>query len=330
LDVLNENDAALRIEVGAALDRIAPLYGELAPTLCALEAGHALQVIGQILRSEDLAFDTAIAGAPDHGNLASNPVTLARVHLLDRFVGADTPAEFMPARISKRTADSTGLERLEHAQSLLSGGSGLARNITFEPGSVGNDTTSHSHRTAGVFPSGMSGGFVAGDEIESLVRAIDEDIRKDANSNRLTPALTLAWTTATDSAFVLGPGAATPKIFEGGRSALIDAFGGPFSIDVDTLRLFAFFSSPWRQVATETGSWGYIQSLIHAGQLAQRIGDRAADAGFFARPFRGMNEEVLESGLGLPGQVFYSVLLGKPRAANPAFSVGPLIEESAA
>lgn len=348
-------EARIALELDAAFERIAPLYGELAPTLCALETGHILQAIGDIARAHAIGFAASIQAAPlcSLGDIVSSErdgrahegrVSLVRIELTGRRRFA--PGEARQVRIARRILSDIDRERSAAARAAYAvdgdrtfGREPLAdadfahRSTHSECGDANADERGFAPphdprtvraRTGGSFPAGMSGRAMNDEDARALFEALSADPRRLGQSPTDRPTLSFARVRGDGVVEMLRSGTETVETVAGGRAALVDAFGGPFSIDVDTVALFAFFTADWRAVFARSGGWAYPRLLVRAGMMAQTIGDRAAAVGCFARPFRGMIEERIESVFGLDGQLFYTVLIGRPRAANPAFRVGPL------
>jgi len=324
-----DGGVSLRFDLVAALDRIAPLYGELAPTLCALEAGHIAQKLCEALADQGVEFRASCTGGGDDafGTGHDSRVSLVRVEVDACWPLRANNETLASIRIARPLLNDEDRHRVLRARSAMVCAAGEPLELNgagSAPAGAETPRAGSARRSSGVFLSGMYGAKAAPEARDALMHAIAGDHRALFEQAQIKPSLTMLATRPDRSVSILRADTGAGDHVADGWTPLAEAFGTAHNVDLETVCLFALFSAPFARLLRGQSSWRYMQMLVSAGMAAQGIADRAAGCGFFARPFRGMVEEQLETAFEIDGQVFYGILLGKPRASNPAFSIGAL------
>ena len=306
----------LHLAVIGALDRIAPLYGELAPTLCALEGGHLAEQLCAALGAAGIPFDCSAAGTPEQTGGYVTALIGFPAALFAAPARADCTARL---RRLDYMLTATDTARVSHATALLAASPQSARAV---PGAGDGGAETPSLRSSGYFVNGMRGRPCAAAELDAVAAMLFARHRAFA-ADRLAPELTLVRVAPDRSATAIGADGSR-LLVPGGAVLLSDAYGTLFNFDADTVPLVALFSADLGRLTARGSAWRYIQLLVVTGMIAQAACRGAASLGFFARPFKGMIENRLETAFAIPGQAFYTLLLGAAGGPNPHFTVDAL------
>jgi hypothetical protein len=315
--------AGLRIEIVAELERIAPLYCDLAPTLCALEAGHLAQQVCEALLAEGLAFTCRrVAGPPP--NDVSAPLPLVEIELAERFVAPQAFDFSTPLRVARHSPLDADRPLVLRARSWLDCPPAPALAIAQAgPGAPVVPAGNACERSSGNFVHGMRGRPASDEQLRTMIDAVADAYAVFSGDDGLCVTLLQAMPDLEVVAKRLPLGGSEQR-FANGWAPLGDAYGTLYNIDLQTVPLVVALSAPFGRLLRDRSSWTYVQLLTTAGMISQRICASAARLGFFARPFKGMVEKQLESAFDIEGQCFYSLLLGKAGPYNPCFSVSAL------
>lgn len=321
----------LRIQLACALDRIAPLYGDLAISLCAFEIGHLTHQICAALNSLEVPFQCYMLAAPqpeDRSSHLGHSVPLVDIVIeKQKYIG---PAEedFKDSlRVSTYSLNEADWGRVQRGRGWAASPASSSRVI--HPAGRNcqfplQRTAESCHRSSGNFRTGKHGRPATDGELDVLVQSILEDYRS-TNGQSLRPTLTILRAQPNFDVTVIREREQSPK--EGvakGCIPLSEAYGTFYNIDMQTIPLVIVFTADFGVLMKEESSWSYIEMLVLTGVYSQRICNHAAARGFVARPFKGVKEDVLETAFNLPGQCFYTILLGKSNEDNPALSVNSL------
>lgn len=327
----------LRLEVVGVLDRISPLYGDLGPTLCALEAGHIAAQLRDALVAHGLDPVGQFAGTPGAAQreatngLEDNYLVATFACPAPPVAWRPAPDQIVPLRVAAPLLNDGDRKRVARAYARLCSPP-LAAVPMPAPLSCGLARALAAHerdgrlRSSGHFPHGISSDPVAPEAVDGLlgeIVALYRGLMPEATDPDLRVHLLRPRPDGTVE--VLDPADTSgPRLDHDGRDALATAFGSSYNIDLATVPLFVLFSGRFARVVRRPSSWAYIQTLAAAGLLAQHICVAAAKRGFYARPFKGIIAKAVESGFDLPGQVFYSIVLGRRTPPLPCYSIGSL------
>jgi hypothetical protein len=307
----------LHLQVVGALERIAPLYGELAPTLCALEAGHLAEQLCVELRAAGVAFECRAAGTADQADfyvgatIGFPGLSFAAPANADCAAWLRTTAYVLTAEDDARVARAAALLAASPHPSCAVPGAGCG-----EPDEA-------PARSSGYFINGMHGRRCRPAELDAVCTQIAARYRVLEAGLPIAPGLTIVRAEPDRSAVAIDAAGGRTTV-SGGAVLLSEAYGTLFNFDADTVPLVALFWADLGRLMLGGSAWHYVQLLVGTGMAAQSVCTGAAMLGFFARPFKGMVEHRLEAAFDLPGQVFYTILLGKAGAPNPAFTVSAL------
>jgi hypothetical protein len=326
------NGWKLRIQLACALDKIAPLYGHLAISLCAFEIGHLAHQICAALNSVEASFQCIMLAAPEAEGRPLHPdcsVPLVDIVLERQKYILPAEEDFKDSlRIATYTLNESDWKRVAREREWATSPSSsprvihpAGRNCEFPP----RKTADSCHRSAGSFVTGMHGRAATDGELNAFINSILDDYRISSSNQPLRPALAVLRTHPNfDVTVTREEEQAAKKVVARGCIPLSDAYGTFFNIDMQTIQLVVAFTADFGVLMKEGSSWAYLEMLVLAGIYSQRICNEAATRGFFARPFKGMKEDVLETAFNLSGQCFYTVLLGKSNERNPALSLNSL------
>jgi hypothetical protein len=322
----------LRIQLAGALDKIAPLYGDLTVSLSALELGHLAHQICAALNSLGVPFECRMLGAPeaeDRLSPSEHFVSLVDIILEKRRYILPAEDDFKDLlRISTCSLNEANWGQVARARGWAESSSSASRVI--HPAGRGCElplrrTAASCYRSSGNFTNGVYGKTATDSELDAFVSSILDDYRFASSGQTLRPALTVLRTHPNFDVTVIREGEqGAREVFANGCIPLSDAYGTFYNIDTQTIRLVLAFTADFGALLKKESSWSYLEMLVLAGIYSQRICNEAAMRGFVGRPFKGMKEEILEAAFNLPGQCFYTMLLGKSNECNPAFSLSSL------
>jgi hypothetical protein len=331
---LSESPAGweLRIQLASALDRIAPLYGDLAVSLCALEIGHLAHQICAALNLLEVPFECRMLAAPEAEDRPSRPdhsVPLVDIVLEKQRYIPPAEEDFKDSlRISTYSLNKADWGHVARERRWAVSPAGASRVI--HPAGRNCEfplrrTAESCHRSSGNFRIGMYGRTATNGELDVFVKSILDDYRVSSNGQSLRPTLTVLRTHPNFDVTVTRAGEQiTNEVVAKGCIPLSDAFGTFYNIDVQTIPLVVAFTADFGALMKEASSWSYFEMLVLAGIYSQRVCNEAARRGFVARPFKGVKEDVIEAAFNLPGQCFYTIMLGKSNECNPALSLNSL------
>lgn len=307
----------LELQVMGTLDRLAPLYGELAPTLCALEAGHVAEQLCVELRAAGIRFACRAAGTADQ----ADGYSVASIGFPDVSFAAPAKGD-CAARLrgAEYALDADDHGRVARAAGLLAASPQPACAV---PGAGGGGGEVGPGRTSGYFVNGMQGRRAAPEELDAVCEEIAARHRSLEAGSSIASRLTIVRVRPDRSAVAIGAQGQAMPVADGAR-LLSEAYGTLFNFDPDTVPLVLLFWANLGPLTHGGSAWRYVQLLLATGMAAQSICTGAASLGFFARPFKGMVEQRLEAAFGIPGQVVYTLLLGKAGGPNPSFAVSAL------
>jgi hypothetical protein len=326
----------LRIELAAALDKIAPLYGDLTLSLCALDIGHLTHQICAALHSLEVPFECRMmASASAAAKDASRPsISEQSIPLVDIVLSGQ---DYIPPREEDFTDSlriaSGILNEADQAQVVRERGWAVTpvskSRVIHHAGKnrqFPTARTPHScHRSSGNFTTGMYGNPASTSEIGAFAESILDDYRAWFAGQSLRPGVTILRTHPNFDVTVANgcePNRCT--VIQNGCIPLSEAYGTLYNIDPQTIPLFLLFTADFGSLMQQESSWSYLEMLIVTSIFAQRVCNDSAMRGFTARPFKGMKEDILEAAFNLPGQCFYTVLLGKSNERNLALSINSL------
>jgi hypothetical protein len=322
----------LRIQLACALDKIAPLYGDLTVSLCAFELGHLAHQICAALNSLGVSFECRMLAGPKSEDLFLHPehvVPLVDIVLEKQRYIPPAEGEFKDSlRISTYSLNKTHWEQVAREREWAVSPSSASRVI--HPAGRHCEfplrrTAESCHRSSGNFTTGIYGKTATAEELDAFVGSILEDYRASSNGQLLRPALTLLRTHPNFDVTVIREGEqASSEVVANGCLPLSDAYGTFYNIDMQTMRLIVVFTADFGALMKKESSWSYLEMLVLAGIYSQRVCNQAAVHGFVARPFKGMKEDILENAFNLSGQCFYTIILGKSNECNFALSINNL------
>jgi hypothetical protein len=322
----------LRIQLAVALDKIAPLYGDLAVSLCAFEIGHLTHQICAALNSLDVPFQCHTLAAPkpeDRSSHSGCSIPLVDIVLEKQRYIRPAEEDFKDSlRISTYLLNEADWGKVQRGRGWAASPASSSRVIH----AAGRNcefplqkTAGSCHRSCGNFKTGKHGRPATDGELDALVESILEDYRVSSNGQSLRPTLTVLRTHPNFDVTVIREGEqASREVVAKGCIPLSEAYGTFYNIDVQTIPLVVTFSADFGALMKEESSWSYLEMLVLTGLYSQRVCNHAATRGFVARPFKGVKEDVLETAFNLPGQCFYTIILGKSNEDNPALSVNSL------
>jgi len=321
--------AVLRVELIADLVQIAPLYGDLAPTLCALEAGHLLQALVAELHAEGLDAQAVISASGQFSGAGS--VALCAVRFTASPVVCPGRRHFNHAiRVPQTRLSENDAARLRKAAAHFECASMPPRSIPASALRYGTPSRPGVRpRSSGVFPFGFHGLPVPDAERERLVEALlSKSAFHDPAGGEGWPSVAFLLPQADGDLVVqpAGPGHAAPRRIAGGCAHLAEAYGTAFNINLLTIPVIVALYCDMGEMLAQGSAWRYVQSLVLMGVLAQKYCAVCADFGLAARPFKGMIEDRLEQAAGLSGQTVYTILVGRSSGVNPSLSLGPLCD----
>ncbi|MBV7260304.1 hypothetical protein [Erythrobacter crassostreae] len=334
-ETLTEGEYDLRLDIVGDLQRISPLYGDLGPTLCALETGHLLEQLRDTLGALGHTVRSELSGSDWFGPHSQNGNSLESIFPIASLILEDGRFNWSPeesGRLAKLRVPVPQLNKADRGRVATAIGRLVcppAPAVSLKPGrSAGLGATLSAseaqgfQRSSGHFPFGIFGAPTGSEERDALIDQCHQAFQD----------LCSEWPDHQISAHLLmpQPGDQVRKINlrdkqsyafpEANQQKLADAFGTSFNIDLNTIPAILLFSARFADFVNAKSSWPYIQTLGAAGTVAQRICVNASSLGFFARPFKGVMAKKIENGFAMDGQVFYSVILGKRRAWQPYYS----------
>lgn len=321
----------LRIQLSCAFDEIAPLYGDLAISLCALETGHLAHQICAALNSLAVPFQCVMLSAPradDRSSPQERSIPLVDIVLEKHEYIPPAEQDFKDfLRVSTYSLNEADWGRVARDCEWLASPSSSPRVIhtAGKNSDLPLRTAASCHRSSGNFKTGMYGKPATNEELDVFVKSILDDYRASSNGQSLRPALTVLRTHRNFDVTVIRAG--EPDIQEvvaQGCLPLSEAYGTFYNVDLQTIPLFVIFTADFGALMKQESSWSYLEMLVLAGIYSQRVCNQAASRGFVARPFKGVKEDVLETAFNLPGQCFYTTMLGKSNERNPALSLNSL------
>ncbi|MHB8462600.1 MAG: nitroreductase family protein [Vulcanimicrobiaceae bacterium] len=322
----------VRLELVAALERIAPLYGELAPTLCMLEAGHV---------SYELCAALGEAGLEPRLQCAASPrLDFAETGLRNAFVAAQIYFDDVSV-VSPDVHRFSDVVRIAVPQLTIKDESQVGKALDrlrcpptaarpmANPARAGGNRikdTSINTRSSGNTFTGIFGRPVSEDNADRLSAAIVDSYRsiRDFDGDPHLKLTLLRPQPNLDVHVLRVDAEPVSTTVKAGCNQLAIAYGTNYNIDLATIPIVAVLSAPFGLMLAQQSSWSYIRMLLEAGAVAQGIGNVAAQGGYFARPFKGAVEILLEKTFGINGQAFYTILLWKGGPPNPFFSLEPV------
>ena len=319
----------VRIDLVPSLARIAPLYGEFAITLCALEAGHVAEELCSALREEGVGYN-CFAGAPEDSGSASQSLVLAHIILPDFVCSTPSSANFLstvrtyrPTREAEDVA-LVELARLGFTTPLLCGraiaGTGRQR-VT-----DGLRRPFLVRRSSGRNRNGLHGEQSNPAVVEVMQESISAEYEAFFCEEHAPPSLLMLRPMPDRSVRAIYHGLDIEHaVIPNGCAPLAEAYGTAFNIDLQTIPLILIFSAPFALMMSAGSTGAYFDMLVRSGAFAQVICRKVAIHGFYARPFKGHIEQQLETAFRISGQAFYTLLLGKGGDCNlswPLHSLG--------
>lgn len=322
----------LRLEIVGVLERISPLYGDLGPTLCAIEAGHLAAQLRDALVAAGLSPDGQFAGTTGAAQQVGSR-ELADFFLVatlewsgEPIAWSVTAADDVALRVTRPKLDAADRDRVARAYTRLASPPLPAIPMPAPPSDglvCGLEAAASIGRlrSSGHFPAGISGEPLPPAEIDAFAQYVTQLY----GTGVLMPHLQLHLLCPLDDGAALFIATDQPNGGEpvrDGRAKLAAAFGSAYNIDLATIPLFAIFSADIGAILRGRSSWAWFQTLAAAGQLAQHVCVAAAERGWFCRPFKGVLSHELESGFPITGQVFYALILGRRTSTNYSLSLG--------
>lgn len=322
----------LRLQLVGSLDKIAPLYGDLAVSLCAFELGHVAHQICAALNSLEVHFECRMLAAPkaeDPSSRSEHFIPLVDIVLEKQTYIPPAEEDFKDSlRVAAYSLNENDLGQVARERGWAASPASTSRVI--HPAGRNCEfplrrTAESCHRSSGNFTTGMYGKAATDSELDVFVKSILDDYRASSNGQSLRPALTVLRTHPNfDVTVTRGGEQPTHEVVANGCVPLSDAYGTFYNIDMQTIRLVVAFTADFGVLMKEESSWSYLEMLVLAGIYSQRVCNEAAIRGFVARPFKGMKEDILEAVFNLPGQCFYTIILGKSNERSPALSLNSL------
>jgi hypothetical protein len=322
----------LRIRLVGSMEKIAPLYGDLAISLCALEVGHLAHQICAALHFLGVPFECRMLAAPhaeEHQSDAEHIVPLVDIAFGDQDYVLPAKEEFTESlRITEHALSNANWRAVTRELRWIASPSSavriihhVGRNCTFPI----KPTAESCHRSAGNIATGTYGRSATSDELDAFVHSILNEYRASSKGLYPRPALTILRSDPSfDVTVIHGEEHLPQQVVVNGCAPLSEAYGTFYNIDMQTIPLVVGFTMDVGLLVKEQSSWSYLEMLVLAGTYSQRICNEAASRGFSARPFKGAREDVLETAFNLSGQCFYTILLGKSAERNPALSLSSL------
>jgi len=319
--------SSLRIELVAAMERIAPHYGDLALPLCLFEIGHLTEQLCAALNALGCEFECRLLPCPpaEYAQGEARSLVLLEIAFPGQTYLAPCQDDCTTTlRIAELVLNRADDERCVRACNWArhSGGSprvidGIGRHDLFP---VPN-TPEKCPRTSGNSVVGMCGQPSTTTEQDAFIASIIESYQAVQDSQFSWPNMTILRANSDFSvtATYVSETVRSTKV-ERGWALLSEAYGTFFNVDLQTVCLYVLFSAPFASILNHS-SWTYAEMLVGSGILSQIISNDAAARGFMARAWKGMLEDKLECGFNLEGQCFYTLAMGKCDLRNPALSV---------
>lgn len=326
------SQGSLQIQLRSSFDRIAPLYGDLTLSLCSFELGHLAYQVCVALNILNIDYEcwvTAACREKQHAKSSCNVVPGIDITLGAQLYVVPSESEYADViRIPVKHPNEAGLRQVNRQYRWMTSLPESPRRLypadrsCTLPLRIGPNGC---YRSSGNFINGMFGTQARDDELDNLIGRLLRTFRLYSTRQSFRPHLTLLRTHTNFDVTVIKEGdTRRQNIVGGGCAPLSYAYGGPYSLDIDTIQLVIAFSVDCSAFLSGESSHQYIEMLIATGVLAQGIANDAAEHGFMARPFKGMKEDVIEAAFDLPGQCIYTILLGKASQFNPALSLSSL------